>query len=242
MKKKIFILVILVVLISGSAFADRGKNTITVDVGPTITGLAIAGIGGLVGEDGVSSSGFGIAAQYERELIRIFSLAARFSYMGGGMGYKFTESGLSAITEINLDSISVEAHARLYPFAGKFFIDGMLGYANITSTFSGKIVGKDELQNVELINVSTPPAMRHYLKYGAKTGLRNSFGKNGGFTFETSLGWYGHVETGDTLGKQLAKDVGVDVDVSDFDEMFKLIERFVFIGGPRLTLAIGWRF
>jgi hypothetical protein len=30
--------------------------------------------------------------------------------------------------------------------------------------------------------------------------------------------------------------------MGDLDEIFSLVEKFIFIGGPRFSLAFGWRF
>jgi len=101
-------------------FAEMPKNTITVDIGPTIVGLGIGAVGNLLGGDsGLSSTGFGIGAQYERQITQKFSAALRFAYLGGGFGYAgdSNDSGANIKTSLGLDmkSFSIEGHARLYP-------------------------------------------------------------------------------------------------------------------------------
>jgi hypothetical protein len=115
----------------------------------------------------------------------------------------------------------------------------MLGYANFSPAFSGEAwvenySGRNERESVSF------KATANYLKLGAKLGWRMSFGKNGGFTFEPSLGYYYGIRISDSIGKQLANNLGGDV--KDFDQAFNIIENFIFVGGPRVSLAFGWRF
>ena len=236
-------MLVLVGFVAGWSFAqtDSGtmpKNTVTVDFGPTIVGAAIKGIGNLLGEEGVSTSGFGIAAQYERQLLEKLSVAGRFAYLGGGMGYAIKEAELKAVLSINLFSFSTEGHVRFYP-GDTFFLDGMLGYANMTTKFSGEVIGTNAYGIRAKESVSLK-ASRSYFNFGAKLGWRIDFGKPGGFIFEPSLGYYGEVGLGDTLGKRLSDDIKEDI--SDVDPLFKMLERYIFIGGPRFSLAFGWKF
>jgi hypothetical protein len=216
-------------------------NTITVDFGPTIIGAVYGGVGNLVGgETGLSSSGFGIAAQYERQLRENLTVAGRFAYLGFGFGTKMSEEGLSAQLRMDISSFSIEGHLRFYPSADTFFLDGMLGYANLAMKFSGGVIVKED---------SGPPAeekisfgaSRHYFKLGAKLGWRVDFGKPGGFIFEPCFGYYGGIGLGDTLGKKLSNNIEGDIDLTNIDPLFKILEG-IFIGGPRLSLAFGWRF
>jgi len=242
MTKKCLLALALVLFVAGGAFAQTDsetmpKNTVTVDFGPTIAGAAIGALGTLMEDDadGLSSPGFGIAAQYERQILKLLSAAGRFAYLGGGLGFVEKEGGLRAELKMNIYSFSIEGHVRLYPFGRRtFFLDGMLGYAYMSTTFSGEVI-------VDGIKESASfTASRNYFKYGAKLGWRIDFGKPGGFTFEPSLGWYGGAGGGDTIGKQLNNAVGSEVD--GLDEMFSAFENFIFIGGPRLALSFGWRF
>jgi len=100
MKKKALLALIIAVFFSGAVFAqaDFGampKNTITVDIGPTILGAAFGIAGDIIGEEGLSSSGFGIGAQYERQLSERLSVAGRFAFMRLGMGLTFDDDYVS---------------------------------------------------------------------------------------------------------------------------------------------------
>ena len=230
-------------------------NTITVDFGPTIIGAAIGAVGNIIGEPGVSTSGFGIAAQYESQVLYNLGIAGRFAYLGGGLGFAASDQGdgisTDAVLELKLSSFSLEGHARYYPWARTFFLDGMLGYANLTTTFSGEVnvnVNKGGYGGKQKESVSIE-ASRSYFKLGAKLGWRIDFGRPGGFVFEPSFGYYASIGLGDTLGKQLISGIQEKVgiggevdDISDIDEMIGYIEQFIFVGGPRFALSFGWRF
>jgi len=244
--RKVLLVLVLVVFAAGWSFAqtdsDRSpNNTITIDIGPTIVGAAIGGIGNAIGEPGVSSSGFGIAAQYERQIMEKLSVAGRFAYLGGGIGFadETVEQGVKVktVASINLSSFSLESHVRFYP-GDTFFLDGMLGYANLTTNASGEfnvnVEGHREKETASL------KATRSYLKLGAKIGWRIDFGKPGGFIFEPSFGYYGGIGLGDTLGKRLSKEIGGEI--SELDPIFVILEQVVFVGGPRLALSFGWKF
>jgi hypothetical protein len=246
-KKWLGILVLLFVMTAVSIFAqtDSGrtpKNTITVDFGPTIIGAAFGRAGDLMDEEGFSSFGFGIAAQYERQIFSRFSVAGRFAYLGTGFGIAEEDGGLSAVLNMDLSSFSLESHVRYYPFGRSFFINGMLGYGNMSADFSGAVIVNDYgINRREDVSIT---ASRDYLKLGGKIGWRINFGKRqGGFTFEPSFGYYSGIGLGDTLGKQLLNSLDGDIsDMEDLDEVFSLLENFIFIGGPRVTLSFGWRF
>jgi hypothetical protein len=256
MTKRILLALVLSVLTAGVVFSQTdfkgmAKNTITVDIGPTIVGATIGGIGNLFGgSEGLSSSGFGIGAQYERQILQKLSVAGRFAYLGGGVGFSqnITDSGLDASVNfgINISSYSLEGHARFYPGSQTFFLDGMLGYANLTVKFSGSVVvdtgSSTERMGIDLV------ASQGFFKMGAKIGWRITFGKNGGFTFEPSFGYSFGVGGKNTVWNQLSNQIkeraGTDAEIEDdsIGELFDIIQKFVFIGGPRLSLALGWRF
>ena len=227
-------------------------NTITVDIGPTIVGAAIGMAGSIIGEEGLSSSGFGIAAQYERQILEKLTVAGRFSYLGGGLGLGMgtvKEQGVDVDTSVSMkiSSFSLEGHARFYPWAKAFFLDGMLGYGNMSANFSGTVVVKEDLTNTKKTESISYKASRSYFKLGAKIGWRIDFGKPGGFVFEPSFGYYGGIGIGDTLGKKLVDNIKKDVEgnienMSEVEQMFTMLENFIFVGGPRLSLAFGWRF
>jgi hypothetical protein len=247
MKKKICLALVLSVLIAGvvfsqEEFSEMGKNTITIDLGPTLEGLIFGGIGeALEGNDtGITSWGFGFAAQYERQLLKSLSVAARFIYLGGGLGYGDRISSLN----IDIHSIGIEGHARFYPGGKVFFLDGMLGYANLGVNFSGEF--NDDGHRVK-VGLETS---RGFFTVGGKIGWRIKFGSGkGGFTFEPSIGYVYGFSSDDTIWTQVAKRVYDDSngteDIRDakMEELFSLwIQDLIFIGGPRIGISIGWRF
>jgi len=250
MANKSLIVLILLTIVSGIVFAQTDfetmpKNTIVVDIGPTIAGMTFGMVGNMIG-GGVSSSGFGIAAQYERQILRQLSVAGRFAYMGVSFDMKssYQNSGTAVNTSLGIDltAISLEAHVRYYPLGETFFLGGMLGYGNLSVAFSGEVAAKDnstEEWKSESVSYTVP---RSYFKLGARLGWRINFGRQGGFTFEPSFGYDLAMGLGDTLGKGLQNAVGEEMDTRGMDELFKILEDFIFVGGPRLTLAFGWRF
>ena len=240
MTKKALIALGILILTGGTAFAQN--NTVTVDIGPTIVGLAVGpAINAVVSELENSASGFGIGAQYERQILKSFSVAGRFAYLGAGLKLPVEESSVNATLDIDLKSFSVEGHARYYPFGETFFVDGMVGYANLSTTLDGSV----SVKGYGTVPVGSFSPSRNYLKLGAKLGWRFCFGNNGGFTFEPSFGYSYGIGLGDSIEDQLADQVkkvtGSGV-AEDFNDAFKYIENLVFIGGPRVSLAFGWRF
>ncbi|MCL2441830.1 MAG: hypothetical protein FWD14_08815 [Treponema sp.] len=246
--KRLLLVLVIVMFAAGGVFA-QAKNTITVDLGPTIIGGALGAAADLIGDDGLGSSGFGIGFQYERNIIEQLSVAGRFAYLGFGMGMKdtfqVTEEGVvvTVNTEIGIDisSFSLEAHARYYP-GRTFFLDGMLGFANLTMGVNGSFAGSAEGEKVEL--KLSESISRQYLKYGAKLGWRIRFGNQRGFTFEPAFGFYGCAGLGKTLGTQIVNILGPEAEKfsDELDEAVSLLEKYFFIGGPRVTLAFGWSF
>jgi len=258
--KRILLALVLSVLTAGVVFSqtdfkDMAKNTITVDFGPTIMGGLISAAGGIaknmLEEDvGISSSGFGIAAQYERQLLKNFSVAGRFSYLGGNVGFSdsVNTGGATVKTDlgVNIYSFSIEGHARYYPWGKTFFLDGMLGYANMKVNLSGKIVGTGTGGYKEEMSADMAGS-QGFFALGAKFGWRISFGKKGGFTFEPSLGYVYGIGSGDTIWDQLSKKIreknnGANIEDGGIAQIFDIVQNYVFVGGPRLSLAFGWRF
>jgi hypothetical protein len=252
MTKKILLALLLSALAAGVVFSqtefkDMAKNTITVDFGPTIMGGLISATGdiakNMLGANiGLTTSGFGIAAQYERQLLKQISVAGRFSYLGADVGYSDNIGGADAKLGAKIISYSIEGHVRYYPWGKTFFLDGMLGYANMTVTFSGELRPEG---GGSPVSVSYAPS-QGFFAMGGKFGWRISFGKNGGFTFEPSLGYVYGIGTGDTVWDQLSKhikdDTGGDVGDLGIGEIFDILQNYIFISGPRLSLAFGWRF
>ena len=248
MAKKNLLAAIITVLVAAGAFAQTdfasmAKNTITIDVGPTIVGFGFGLAADYIGDEGLSSSGFGIAGQYERQLSRPLSVAGRFAYLTGGLGLVAEEErdgGRGSLkTDISLTSFSGEGHVRFYPLGDTFFLDGMLGYAQLKADLSGSI--KVDASGFSQTQPVSFAATRNYIKIGAKLGWRLSFGKNGGFTFEPSIGYSYGIGLGDSIEDKL-KDYLDGKKASDVDEVFNYIENFVFVGGPRVSLAFGYRF
>ena len=217
------------------------KNVITVDIMPTIyTGFySVWGRILAIAESPFEFTSFGIGAQYERQLMEKLSITGRFAYLGFGAGLSDKEVDLG----MKLFSFSTEAHVRYY-FIDVLYLDGMMGYANLTAAFSGTADVTNDLG----VKTGTKPvnysATRSYMKLGALIGARVvpklKPGKKVGFAFETSMGYYyGGIGFGDTLGQRLSNEVGEDIDV---DPLFTLLERLIFIGGPRWTLGLGLAF
>jgi len=257
-------------------FDGMAKNTITVDIGPTIMGALFGATGDIAekmlpGDLHLTTSGFGIGAQYERQLARKLSVAGRFSYLGGTAGFEYSDKYVDTTTYppltinvpykanlgIDISSFSIEGHARFYPLGKTFFLDGMLGYANLTVSSPYKINGEQEVPGSGVVRINrsvTIDASQGFFLLGAKIGWRISFGKNGGFTFEPSLGYSLGIGSGDTVWDQLSSklskkiketnpDVNIEVDnFSEAGKVFGYVQDYIFIGGPRLSLAFGWRF
>jgi hypothetical protein len=240
MAKKGLLVLIIAVFAAGGAFAQTdfasmAKNTITIDVAPTIVGFAIGKAADFAGEEGFSSSGFGIAGQYERQLSRPLSVAVRGAYLRADMKYSDEDSLHSESAKLNFASYSIEGHVRFYPFGDTFFLDGMAGYANLALALKGSVDVKGH--GTESADLSPS---RNYIKVGGKLGWRISFGRNGGFTFEPAIGYSYGIGLGDSIEKQISKKLGGDL--VDLDEPLSMLQNFVFIGGPRLSLALGYRF
>ena len=223
MTKKGILLLTLLVFITGMAFA-QARNTITVDTGPLIVGASFGAAGDLIDDDGTGTSGFGIGLQYERDLNSMLSLAGRFAYLGLGGGMSADGENL----DMDIRSWSAEANVRFYPFARSFFLNGMLGYANLATDFSGSALD------------NSFSASRSYVKLGVKLGWRFVFGSQGGFVFEPSFGYAHGIGLGDSFGSRI--DDHLTVDAEEFVDFFNILEQLIFIGGPRISLAFGWKF
>jgi len=244
MTKKFLLVFLLATVIAGGVFAQSDyesmpKNTITVDIGPLIVGLSMGQAGNMVGDGSSDSSGFGLAAQYERQITENMSFAGKIGYLGFGMSMTNTDDNFKTKMGMDISSFTLEGHFRFYPFGETFFLDGMIGYGNITTKLSGKISVYDENTHKSESKSISIDAPRNYLNLGAKFGWRIDFG---GFVLETSLGYYYGFGLGDTVGKQLLKEVPNAEDIASVDDAFKILEDFIFIGGPRITISLGYRF
>lgn len=257
MKRKCVLVFLLALLVAGGLFAQSDfysmpKNTLTVDFGPTLLGASFGKIGDLVksqidGGGAMDASGFGIGAQYERQLSEHFSLALRGAYLKVGLDATIAGEtngiNLDSSFSTDLTSFSAEAHVRYYPFGQTFFLNGMAGYGNLAMPLSGRIVGsymgQSQSRNVDF------SSSRSYVKYGGKIGWRIDFGRPGGLIFEPAFGYYGKFGLGETLWNQLMDSVGEEIgsfESPEVEKTFDMLEKFVFIGGPRFTLSFGWRF
>jgi hypothetical protein len=262
-KKGLLMLVLAAVAVGGvfaqTGFASMPKNTITVDVGPTILGLAFGQAGTIIENmagdtemPDLDFSGLGIAAQYERQLLSQLSVAARVAYMGVGIDYNedFSNTEYSGNESLGLDltTLSAEGHFRFYPFGQTFFLGAMAGYGNLVIGASGEAVGTHNVTGVtEREPIVSFTAQRNYVKVGARLGWRIDFGRPGGFVFEPSFGYDHAFGLGESpFAKKLQDGIGGDLGdidaIGDLDDAFKILENYVFVGGPRLTLSFGWRF
>ncbi|MDR2729864.1 MAG: hypothetical protein LBB81_03080 [Treponema sp.] len=256
MKKKSLLALVLAVFAAGTVFAETdfkamAKNTVTLDAGPAIIGAGFGAAGRVLDIEGFGSSGFGFGVQYERQLFKKLSVAGRFAYMGVNLGVTLEAEDrigtLTAKPELNLFSYSLEGHVRFYPFGEAFFLDGMLGYANMSTKISGELIVSNDEYDVNKKEAVSFDISNGYYKLGAKLGWRIGFGKNGGFTFEPAVGYYGGINRGATFADKLFDEAGGDiVGLTDNIENTKFainaIPNFIFVGGPRLTLAFGYRF
>jgi len=220
------------------------QHTITVDLGPTIIGFAIGALP--AGNDDAELSGFGFGAQYEYQIFERLSVAGRLAYLNSGITYTKEESGDKAKATLDLSALSFEVHPRVYPFGGSFFLDAMIGYANLSLDVAGELWTEEDdpinpgntIKSKESKNVSVS---RPYFKKGIKFGWRADFGEPGGFIFEHSYGWYSASSSGKTIGERLQSKFDGEIP-SDIDDMFKYLGDYIFCGGPRMTLAFGWKF
>jgi hypothetical protein len=263
-KKAIFAAVFASVITAGIFAQDESgqlppallkpMNALTYDFGPTVVGTIFAHIGDMLKDDddikeiggALHSSGFGIAVQYERHISDKWSVAGRLSYLDCGLGIWDEEDFAGGESEtLSLDmgmvSFSVELHARFYPTAGTFFLDGMIGYGFLEVDFFGGLFVTTSSGTKEQEELAFK-ASRKYFKYGLKVGWRIDFGEPGGLIFEPSLGYYGAAGAGKTIGRQVSEEIGEGEADFNFDKVFMTLENFIFVGGPRITLSLGFRF
>jgi hypothetical protein len=223
MKKHMILLVLMFVTTVGFIFSQENnmsndeyvpKNTFTIDM--VLTGATLASL---------TTTGIpflGTAVQYERQLLDKLSIAGRLEYKGIGMGEFFSFFSLDDIITM-MQSFSAEGHLRYYPTGNTFFFDGMLGYA--------------------FFNYSSDPidTMSHYFKFGGKMGLMIDFGKPGGFVLEPSVGYYGAIGDDNPITVEEVDDL-----TSFFNGILNLLFgsliKGFFVGGPQLSLGIGYRF
>ena len=217
MAKRISFLLILLVFAGSAVYADEDgvfpKNTFTID---GLTPLAFL-LSNLIIDDG--TFGFGTAVQYERQFTRTISAAVRFEYK--------LFANLGGNTGTNMWSMSAEGHFRFYPGGSVFFLDGMLGYAN----FSFKL---DEYEM----------PMSHYFKLGGRLGWRIDFGEPGGFVLEPSFGYSGVIgNTNIDFNRMSDTSNSLISGINRFlNQMYDGMIRGFFVGGPVLSIGLGYRF
>jgi hypothetical protein len=208
--------------IGGSVFAEDTdeeialpKNTITIDVGPMASILTTAWMYNMLFFGFFTIDAFGIAAQYERQIIKQASVAGRFEY---------DVINISTIGLVwTMSAISAEAHGRYYPFKfGVFFIDGMIAYENV-------------FMNISIADIEVKPAA-HYFRFGGKLGARIDFGRPGGFVFEPAWGYYGAV------GKSINLANYTEEDEATAWKSFDTLAQYLFTSGLRVSIGLGYRF
>ena len=215
-KKIIFVLIGLLLFTNEIVFAEEEiiipKNVIAIDMGCTIPALITWGI--------TENPFFITAIQYERQILKNFSFGGRFDYR------IMSISDFDSRT--NLSSFSFETHARYYPGRNVFFLDGMLGYAGFIYFSSST--------DSETVN-----SISHYFKLGGKLGWRIDFGKPGGFILEPSIGYYGAI--GSTNIEFFKDSSESSVFFNQWlNQLYEYIIKGFFVGGPQLSLCLGYRF
>jgi len=214
MKKRAAAVFVLLIVISGYAYAENEenippKNIVTVDTGLTLYTLII----------GMMENGFfGTALQYERQIIENASIAGRIEYKG----FFASDSRSTTI----MQSFSAEGHGRYYPEKKFFFLDGMLGYA-----FFNYSHNMDQHINT----------MSHYFKLGGKLGWRIDFGKPGGFVLEPSFGYYGAIGKTNISFIEGEDAISIFFDQLLFQLHDAIIKGF-FVGGMQISLGMGYSF
>ena len=222
MKKNIFLIFLLLLLTSGSAFADDEgrdtalpKNTFSVDVGKTAFLLLTSGIANIT--DFASSTFIiGTAIQYERLVSKNVGLLLNYEY---GM-FRFADDMM-----FNMQAHSVGVNWRYYFSDMKvFFLEGALGYAHLNFYYA---------TNSYEIN-----PIIHYFKFGGKLGWKIDFNKPGGFVLEPAIGLYG------VIGKPIK--MGYEEDMPIMGRMLNILEN-IFVWGllngyTPFSLSLGYRF
>jgi len=261
MLKKLILSLIIASLSIGNVIAedsggDKEKdkiayNTIIIDFFPMILGFTTPAVLKKVFGDNISkTSGFGIGAQYERNLTEKFSLAFRLDYFGDNAETNISLRSFE-ISYINLFTIDFENQFRYYP-KGRFFIGALYGYTHLNIKMDGRADYTDDM-GIDLHDSFSLGIKRNSIKIGARLGWRIRFGQNKGFTLETSLGYDIGIVFGDDYINQFKKGIVGDqsylflqkMKVDGIDgvaNIFDIAENFIFMGGPRFSLSLGWSF
>jgi hypothetical protein len=235
-----------VAVFAGGVFA-KGDNFVTYDAAPTLVGMAVGSIADIMGgetDDDFNTLGFGLALQYERAFGDFFSAGGRFAYFGAGFGFSETytasagsEYDAKATLEMYFPTYCIEAFGRIYPRGKSYFVNGTLGYGNMGADFSGDILISDDSD--EKVKTGTSfSTSASYFKFGMKNGFRWTLGR---LVLETAYGWDFSIRTGDGIGTKLSDDLDGTISKA-LDRLFDILANGIFIGGPRVTLGLGWAF
>ena len=245
MKKKFLILLIITIVAAG-LFAQEPEqeadpiHTLTVDLGPTLVGIYFRNTGAILEGSGVDVFGFGIGLQYEQMVNDVASAALRFTYLGFGYGFSDSFYDASMDAGARLSCYSLEGHGRVY--RGTFFVDGMAGLSYLLFNMSGSYSYYDDEEDRMIEDAISIVPSRLYLKLGVKIGWKFRF--NGtGLVFEPSFGYYHGRGLGESLGMQLVRAFDESPGyASSYDAIFHVLERVVFVGGPRVSFGFGYTF
>lgn len=194
MHKKFFLFVVFFIILAGFCFSDE-DNTF---VRHTIT---------------VNLSQFSAGIQYEYNIFNFFSIGSKMEYKSLGL-FTFSINSVSSTVCFGF--------GRFYPFevfSSGFFIDGMLGYANLSKN--------DQLTN--------------HLYYGARIGERFTFGKSKGFTIELALGFF-NLLGDNNFGNYKELEWNIFLLADMLSNAGASLERLILINGPFLGISIGYRF
>ncbi|MDR2543008.1 MAG: hypothetical protein LBC80_06125 [Treponema sp.] len=250
MTKKILMVLVITAIVTGGVFA-QALNTVTFDFGPTIFGSAFRNIADDLefGEEGFSTSGFGLAAQYERRMFDNVTVGGKLGYLGIGITLSDEDEVDNIETKVvfgtDIYSFTLEGHARYY-VGRRFFVNGMLGLATLSTKFSGEFIYTDEFGD-KYVDKGSYTETRFYLNAGVKIGWQYRIpvvpSTDVALVFEPSFGYYTGIGLGKTMGQRLAASIGGNSGVaSDLDEAYAIFEDFIFIGGPRVSIAFGFSF
>jgi len=221
-------------------------NSITLDISPAIISLTAPDLIKYFGGDEISGAySFGIGLQYERSIDDSLSLAWRLDYFTLGTGLKIGFDSVN-VSNIIISKITFENHFRFFPFNGNFFMGGLIGYTYLSMDLDGNATVTDPLGGIHSGDFSLI-VERHSIKFGARAGWRIRFGRNIGFTLETSLGYDIGIAFSESLTDQFKKGIFGTSNfpmkgLENLEENFQLLETLIIAGGPRITFSLGWSF
>jgi len=169
----------------------------------------------------MSTEGLILPSLFIWRLLETPVLLAAFQYerqlmenfsVGGRLGYFMIGE--------EMISISAESIARYYPGKGTFFVNGIIGYAALLHF----------LEENDTINLA------NYFKFGVKIGWKIDFGKPGGFVLEPSFGYI--LAIGRSI--RIVDDYNYDWYLFSNETLNMFIRNIV--GGPKISLCLGYRF